>query len=198
MRDLAERHGRERKTRVLARVRDKEINVVSHKKEYLRETGVFVDSDKGGGGSFFTLFSNLGRMYRVSVKKDLKSSHTKVGDIIKLGNGEAIIAAFSNEELDGVDLDFITDQGWIKAVPGVDFIGTSRSVKGRVGTKLKEDDELIEVLKADDVLTLQLSDKTEMHLDQKLNVPKMGKNSFGKNLIDSTCVVVAATIGPRD
>ena len=198
LKDLAERHGRERKTRVLTRVRDKEINVVSHKKEYLRETGVFVDSDKRGGESFFTLFSNLGRMYRVSVKKDLKSSHTKIGDIIKLGNGEAIIAAFSNEELDGVDLDFITDQGWIKAVPGVDFIGTSRSVKGRVGTKLKEDDELIEVLRADDVLTLQLSDKTEMHLDQKLNVPKMGKNSFGKNLISSTCMIVAATTGPRD
>lgn len=198
LKDLAERHGRERKTRVLTRVRDKEINVVSHKKEYLRETGVFVDSDKRGGESFFTLFSNLGRMYRVSVKKDLKSSHTKIGDIIKLGNGEAIIAAFSNEELDGVDLDFITDQGWIKAVPGADFIGTSRSVKGRVGTKLKEDDELIEVLRADDVLTLQLSDKTEMHLDQKLNVPKMGKNSFGKNLISSTCMIVAATTGPRD
>lgn len=198
LRDLVERHGRERRTRVLTRVRDKEINVVSHKKEYLRETGVFVDSDKRGGESFFTLFSNLGRMYRVSVKKDLKSNHTKVGDIIKLGNGEAIIAAFSNEELDGVDLDFISDAGWIKAVPGADFIGTSRSVKGRVGTKLKEDDELIEVLKADDVLTLQLSDKTEMHLDQKLNVPKMGKNSFGKNLISSTCVVVAATTGPRN
>ena len=198
LRDLAERYGRERRTRVLTKVRDKEINVVSHKKEFLREIGVFVDSDKKGGESFFTLFSNLGRMYRISVKKDLKSSHTKIGDVIKLGNGEAIIAAFSNEELDGVDLDFISDNGWIKAVPGTDFIGTSRSVKGRVGTKLKDGDELVEVLKANDVLTLQLSDKTEMHLDQKLNVPKMGKNSFGKNLISSTCVVMAATTGPKD
>lgn len=198
LRDLAERYGKERRTRVLTRVRDKEISIVSYKKEFLRETGVFVDSDKKGEESFFTLFSNLGRMYRISVKKDLKSSHTKVGDIIKLGNGEAIIAAFSNEELDGIDLDFISYNGWIKAVPGADFIGTSRSVKGRMGTKLKDGDELMEVLKADEVLILQLDDKQEMRFDQKLNVPKMGKNSFGKNLISSTNVVVAATTGPKD
>ena len=198
LRGLAERHGKERRTRVLTKVRDKEINIVSHKKEFLRETGVFVDSDEKGGGSFFTLFSNLGRMYRISVKKDLKSSHTKIGDIIKLGNGEAIIAAFSNEELDGVDLDFISYNGWVKAIPGADFIGTSRSVKGRVGTKLKDGDELVEVLKADEILTLQLDGKTETRLNQKLNVPKMGKNSFGKNLIPSTHIVVAATTESKD
>ena len=198
LKDLAERYGRERRTRVLTRVRDKEIDIVTYKKKFLRETGVFIDSDERGSESFFTLFSNLGRMYRVSVKKDLKSSHTKVGDIIKLGNGEAIIAAFSNEELDGVDLDFISHNGWVKAVPGVDFIGTSRSVKGRVGTKLKDGDELMEVLKADEILTLQLDGKTETRLDQRLNVPKMGKNSFGKNLIPSTHIVVAATTEPKD
>lgn len=169
--------------------RKDEINV-TFKKMFLRETGTIIDSKERGKESFLNLFSNKGKQFVLKVNKDLRSSFVKIGDVISLDNDESIIAAYSNEALDGQDLVFVSKNGYIKSVFGSNFISTTRSIKGKAAISIRLGDEIMEVLIEGDTLTIQDTDKKEVVFQRK-EVPIMGKNSAGKRLIRNKQIVSA-------
>lgn len=89
------------------------------------------------------LFSNQGRFFRVS-PKDIKTctpkdKGTAIGAILSLEKGEKIIAAFDsviNEKRPYIL--FAMENGYVKKTEKVEYIGTTRNIKGMVATKLKD------------------------------------------------------------
>lgn len=129
------------------------------------------------------LFSNQGRFFRVS-PKDIKTctpkdKGTAIGAILSLEKGEKIIAAFDsiiNEKRPYIL--FAMENGYVKKTEKVEYIGTTRNIKGMVATKLK-DCEIVSIQETNgnDIMLLTKEDyRIRFAADE---VRASGKSSLG-------------------
>ena len=128
-------------------------------------------------------FSNLGNCFKVDVKDFSESRYRDKGceesKIFKeLGSNETIVALFDNDETNGKDnLIFLTKQGMIKKTA---FSEYGLLKKYFQGMKLKDDDEILSVVKEPEAYTIVFVTKTGMVLNAESNdVPVQGRISGG-------------------
>lgn len=128
-------------------------------------------------------FSNLGNCFKVDVKDFSESRYRDKGceesKIFKeLGSNETIVALFDNDETNGKDnLIFLTKQGMIKKTA---FSEYGLLKKYFQGMKLKDDDEILSVIKEPEAYTIVFVTKTGMVLNAESNdVPIQGRISGG-------------------
>lgn len=91
-----------------------------------------------------TMFSNLGKLYRVTAS-DIKScgsadKGTPIGTIVKLEQGEQILSVFDNFiNKSKPYLMFAISNGKVKKCEKKEFIGTTRNLKGLLAVKVGSD-----------------------------------------------------------
>ena len=159
LKDLAKKYGTERRTKVIQKEITKKSKTTQEKEEvvepciitfnslgYLQRIPVTKYSNNGypcfktDTGELVLLFSDAGKFYRVAVK-DIKKCGSKdkgtpIGSIIKLNPAERILAAFPNSVNEKKPyILFAMDNGFVKKSDTIDYVGTTRNLKGMAAIK---------------------------------------------------------------
>lgn len=143
------------------------------------------------------LFSNRGKFFRIA-GKDIamcgnKDKGTAIGSIVKLEPGEKIIGVFSTEIIANQDcLFFAMDNGLVKRVEKVEFLGDTRNLNGIKSIKLKENSEILCIQEIKETDTITLGTKNNVYIRfyvNQLNISgKLAMGVKGINLSDNDLI----------
>lgn len=201
--EVIEKYGDERRTKVIQKDIIKSSSSSKSKKEKIIENVVITFNPVGSylqniplaayransltafkitTEDLILLFSNQGRFFRVS-PKDIKSctmkdKGTAAGAILNLNKDEKIIAAFSSviNEKKPYML-FTMTNGMVKKTEHVEYIGNTRNLKGMIATKLSAGLLSVQQTNGNDIiLTTEQGYKIRFDAD---TVRASGKNSAG-------------------
>ena len=129
------------------------------------------------------LFSNFGKFYRISAKDvkscGMKDKGTAIGSIINLEKNERIIAAFSSDINESKPyLFFAMNNGIVKKVEKIDFIGSTRNLNGMVATKLN-DNHVINIAETNGDYVILYTRNDYRIMFKADEVRAMGRNAAG-------------------
>lgn len=155
-----------------------------------------VDVVKTNTQDMLVLFSNLGRMFRISagdIKQcDMKDKGTALGSVVKFQPNEKVVRFLSVNKDNGKEyLLFTTKNGLVKKTEKKEFVGTTRNINGIKATTIKDGDSLqsIQFIDNEDIIMITRNGYS-IRYDSGLITPtgKAASGVKGINLTDD-CVV---------
>lgn len=148
------------------------------------------------------IFTSLGKVYKIIVNDIPENKATYIGNLITLSNNEKPIQYVCYDDKENKKFVFFaTKQGRIKKVLLEDFNGLSRSKKGIIAIKFKEDDSIADISLIDEEdITLFTNEGMGITL-KSTDIPSSTRVAIGvkgMTLKDNDYVIACAPVLDKD